>query len=179
MIYLSSMKGCGGRGLVVVLIACVVDPSACFLYGACSRTRPRVTRRPTASCSPRSTPSAEVEHVEQVEQVERRPKDLDQDSTPLVDALAEAASNVRSPLFYPGHKMGRYGGAALLEMNPTCVTNTYVLAADLLYVAKRVPCSVQSRVRSTVCNAHVVISNNSSEVGPPACGWSLPSVGSL
>lgn len=32
---------------------------------------------------------------------------LDQDSTPLVDALAEAASNVRSPLFYPGHKMGR------------------------------------------------------------------------
>ncbi|CAN0456670.1 unnamed protein product, partial [Hapterophycus canaliculatus] len=32
---------------------------------------------------------------------------LDQDSTPLVDALAEAAGNVRSPLFYPGHKMGR------------------------------------------------------------------------
>lgn len=33
--------------------------------------------------------------------------DLDQDSTPLVDALAEAAGNVRSPMFYPGHKMGR------------------------------------------------------------------------
>lgn len=32
---------------------------------------------------------------------------LDQDSTPLVDALANAAKNVRSPLFYPGHKMGR------------------------------------------------------------------------
>lgn len=33
---------------------------------------------------------------------------LEQDSTPLVDALAEASANVRSPLFYPGHKMGRY-----------------------------------------------------------------------
>ncbi|CAN0298414.1 unnamed protein product [Ascophyllum nodosum] len=31
---------------------------------------------------------------------------LDQDSTPLVDALEETATKVRSPLFYPGHKLG-------------------------------------------------------------------------
>lgn len=37
----------------------------------------------------------------------RQAAGLDQDSTPLVDALANAAKNVRSPLFYPGHKMGR------------------------------------------------------------------------
>ena len=37
----------------------------------------------------------------------RQAAGLDQNSTPLVDALANAAKNVRSPLFYPGHKMGR------------------------------------------------------------------------
>lgn len=104
---LSTMRGCGRRELVVSLIACVVGPSACFLHSSScsSRTPTANTRRPTASCPPRATPSAD-----HLEHVEHRPRDLDQDSTPLVDALAEAASNVRSPLFYPGHKMGRYGG---------------------------------------------------------------------
>lgn len=106
------MRVCGRRGLVLGLVTCVVDPSACFLHGA-GRTRLPAIRRPTASCSPRATPSdADVEHVE------HRPKDLDQDVTPLVDALAEAASNVRSPLFYPGHKMGRYDGAAWTRITP-------------------------------------------------------------
>ena len=91
---LSTMTGCGRRGVVFLLIACVVEPSASFLHGSSRPRQSTGTRRPTASSS------SPVEH---------RPKDLDQDETPLVDALAEAASNVRSPLFYPGHKMGRYG----------------------------------------------------------------------
>ena len=31
---------------------------------------------------------------------------LDQDETPLLDALTTAASAVRAPFFFPGHKMG-------------------------------------------------------------------------
>lgn len=102
------MRGCATRELVVILVACVIGPSACFLHGSTSRTDKRaVTRGLGASCCPRATQqSTDVEHVE------HRPKDLDQDVTPLVDALAEAAGNVRCPLFYPGHKMGRYGGGA-------------------------------------------------------------------
>ncbi|CAM9656825.1 unnamed protein product, partial [Choristocarpus tenellus] len=34
------------------------------------------------------------------------PIELDQDSTPLVDAMEEASSRVRAPFFFPGHKMG-------------------------------------------------------------------------
>lgn len=49
-----------------------------------------------------------AETTEAAEAAEAETAYLDQDSTPLVDALVEAAGNVRSPLFYPGHKMGRY-----------------------------------------------------------------------
>ncbi|CAN0494760.1 unnamed protein product, partial [Ectocarpus sp. 12 AP-2014] len=41
---------------------------------------------------------------------------LNQDSTPLVDALAEAAGNVRSPLFFPGHKMGSGAPSRLVDL---------------------------------------------------------------
>lgn len=47
---------------------------------------------------------------------------LDQDSTPLVDRLAEVASNVRSPLFYPGHKMGRCGCVRVPKLCILCST---------------------------------------------------------
>lgn len=67
----------------------MLAPTSAFLGG-----HGRITNVPRAAARQRaiaaSTPGA-----------------LDQDSTPLVDALAKAAANVRSPLFYPGHKMGR------------------------------------------------------------------------
>ncbi|KAG5186001.1 decarboxylase [Tribonema minus] len=39
----------------------------------------------------------------------------DQNSTPIVDALAEAAAKIRAPLFFPGHKMGRGAPAPLVD----------------------------------------------------------------
>ena len=41
--------------------------------------------------------------------------DDSQDEMPLVDALIGAASSVRAPFFFPGHKMGRGAAASLKE----------------------------------------------------------------
>lgn len=56
--------------------------------------------------------------TEETAETETAAANLDQDSTPLVDALAEAAGNVRSPLFYPGHKMGRYERLRVTREHP-------------------------------------------------------------
>jgi len=96
------MRGCGRLKLVGSLIACGIGPGSCFLhYSTTSIIR-------TARTAIRSS-AVEAECGADLEQHYRRPEHhLDQDATPLVDALAKAAGNVRSPLFYPGHKMGRY-----------------------------------------------------------------------
>ena len=43
------------------------------------------------------------------------PLDLEQDETPLLDALVAASSDVRAPFFFPGHKMGRGAPRRLLR----------------------------------------------------------------
>lgn len=95
------MRGCGRLELIGVLVACGIgdpDPVSCFT------TTSSIVR--TAKTTIRSS-VREAECGADLDQRQHFPKNLDQDETPLVDALAKAAGSVRSPLFYPGHKMGR------------------------------------------------------------------------
>lgn len=95
------MRGCGRLEIISGLFACGVGPGSCFLH--CSTTGiVRTARTAIRSSTMEAHPGADINHPD------LRPEHLDQDATPLVDALAKAAGNVRSPLFYPGHKMGRY-----------------------------------------------------------------------
>lgn len=84
-----------------------------FFIGSCSsfRVAPAGTRQGGARALPRAVRVRSRRRWQRPQSYRRATMQaaggLDQDSTPLVDALANAAKNVRSPLFYPGHKMGR------------------------------------------------------------------------
>lgn len=84
------------------LLAC---PSSAFLGTAVGGSR-ALTLMPRAAAQNVAWPRRSSLPI--FSAMQQTAGNLEQDSTPLVDALAEASANVRSPLFYPGHKMGRY-----------------------------------------------------------------------
>ncbi|CAM9432849.1 unnamed protein product [Ectocarpus sp. 12 AP-2014] len=103
--------------LMCVLMVCALAcPSSSFLLNCIrtANTAPAVTAvflgrgrrlRPTA-----------VQRVRCLRTQTRASAGINQDSTPLVDALAKAAGNVRSPLFFPGHKMGSGAPSRLVDL---------------------------------------------------------------
>lgn len=119
------MMGFRGSEFLVIFMACeLVRPSSAFL-GCSTSARTGwvgVRQRRVASCTmvlPKRNRAAAQVCCAATETAEPS-AELNQDSTPLVDALAEAAGNIRSPLFYPGHKMGRYVHESM-HYRATCV----------------------------------------------------------
>lgn len=100
------MVACRGQRLsgILTTIQLFISGSSSFRISAGT-----ISRR-AALATPQQPARAHVrqrKHSPAVRGIQIWASELDQDSTPLVDALVDAASNVRSPLFYPGHKMGR------------------------------------------------------------------------
>eukprot|EP00904_Undaria_pinnatifida_P009756 jgi/Undpi1/5910/HiC_scaffold_2.g01184.m1 len=98
-----------------------------FFIGSCSsfRVAPAGTRQGGARALPRAVRVRSRRRWQRPQSYRRATMQaaggLDQDSTPLVDALANAAKNVRSPLFYPAMSVrvrrGMIGGSGRPSVN--------------------------------------------------------------
>ncbi|CAM9903399.1 unnamed protein product, partial [Discosporangium mesarthrocarpum] len=93
------------RSLVFAVLAGTWSTGRAFVTGGSGgmMRRSRVSNRATWSLIKMSTPNMSAEEP-------------DQDSTPLVDAMEEAASRIRAPFFFPGHKMGRGAPQRFLDV---------------------------------------------------------------
>lgn len=124
-----------------MIVVCMISRSSAFVtivsssrvkVGGIAANVPRATARPiTVNVHARERPLMLCACAD---------AGLDQDCTPLVDALAEAASKVRSPLFYPGHKMGRCDCVRARKRVRVVLHNRYLGLVDYVHTQDQGNC---------------------------------------